>query len=145
MRLVPAAGETLAGGGRDSDRPHLEADRLQRPLRLSGRRSGGEDVVAHDHPRPGSSYGEGWVLIKGNDWFVGENTGRNSPDDGYATNGSVTGWGKYNVFARNSASNTADYGLWIHLPNNVDLRNKVSCNNSTSSTSDGAMNVTCMK
>ena len=94
---------------------------------------------------PGSSYGEGWVLIKGNDWFVGENTGRNSPDDGYATNGSVTGWGKYNVFARNSASNTADYGLWIHLPNNVDLRNKVSCNNSTSSTSDGAMNVTCMK
>ena len=94
---------------------------------------------------PGSSSGEGWVLIKGNDWLIADNAGRNSPQDGFATNGSVSGWGKDNIFVRNSASNTAEFGVWIHRPNNVDLKNKVSCNNSTSSARNGSMNVDCLK
>ena len=84
-----------------------------------------------------------WVLIKGNNWLVADNKGSGSAEFGYGTNGSVAGWGEDNIFTRNQAANTASYGIWIHKPNNVDLRNRVSCLMTNTATPSGATNVAC--
>ena len=89
--------------------------------------------------------GEAWVLIKGNNWLVADNGGATSSEFGYGTNGSLAGWGMDNIFVRNNAKSTAKVGTWIHKPNNVDLRNRVSCLNTATSTVGGMTNVTCEK
>ncbi len=91
----------------------------------------------------GKATGDAWVLIKGNNWLVADNKGSGSSEFGYGTNGSVAGWGEDNIFTRNEAANTASYGIWIHKPNNVDLRNRVSCLMTNTATPSGATNVTC--
>ncbi len=94
---------------------------------------------------PGQS-GYDWVLVKGNDWVVADNVGRNSPGYGYATNASESGWAMRNVFARNSATNTAKWGVWIHLPYGAGpLGNQVSCLGDYTYTGSGTTNVTCAK
>ena len=87
---------------------------------------------------------DGWVTVKGNGWLVADNVGTTSISHGYATNASVAGWGRDNIFTRNTASGTAKYGIWIHKLDGRDtLGNRVSCLETTTGTAAGAMNVGC--
>ena len=89
--------------------------------------------------------GTDWIKVKGNGWIVADNVGTNSPTYGFSTNGSVAGWGKNNIFTRNSATNTGSFGVWIHLPNKVDLGNRVSCLTFGAGNVNGATNVGCVR
>lgn len=72
--------------------------------------------------------------------------GRDSPENGLTTNASVSGWGKNNIFTRNSATNTDEYNTWIHQPKELPfLGNRVSCLGASSDVDNGLTNVTCVK
>ena len=92
----------------------------------------------------GGQSDDGWITVKGNGWLVADNTGTSSNSHGFATNASVPGWGRDNIFTRNSASNTAKYGTWVHkLGGNDTLGNRISCLQTTVATAAGAMNIGC--
>lgn len=102
----------------------------------------GNNITGRD---PGTG-GDEWVLVKGNDFLVADNVGHDSPENGFTTNASVIGWGKNNIFTRNSASNTAAYNTWIHQPKELpNLGNRVSCLASSTNVDNGLTNVTCVK
>ena len=90
--------------------------------------------------------GDSWITVKGNGWLIADNSGTTSATHGYATNASVAGWGKDNIFTRNHARNASAYGTWIHQPSTVaNLNNMVSCASPVVNVTQGVTNVTCMK
>lgn len=102
----------------------------------------GNTIVGRD---PGTG-GDEWILVKGNDFLVADNVGHDSPENGFTTNASVSGWGKNNIFTRNSATNTEEYNTWIHQPKELPfLGNRVSCLGASSDVDNGLTNVTCVK
>lgn len=68
---------------------------------------------------------DSWVDVKGNNWLIQGNVGRNSYKDGYQTHDVEDGWGTGNVFKANTAINVKEYGIAL----TPELGNKVSCDN----------------
>ena len=70
------------------------------------------------------------VDIKGNEWLIQGNTGRNGPVDGFQTHRILDGWGERNVFTGNNVAVIGDgYHVYINDPD--DTANNVSCDNTT--------------
>lgn len=58
----------------------------------------------------GNNYDDSWVDIKGNDYLVAGNTGRNTTNDGFQTHSIFPGWGCGTVFRDNHADLTTSRG-----------------------------------
>ena len=102
-------------------------------------------VIAGNRIDGSSTQNSPWITVKGNEWLISDNIGRNSTSHGYATNASVAGWGKANVFTRNTGSGVIGFGTWIHQPSTVaSLGNRVSCLESVAARS-GVTNVSCLR
>lgn len=86
---------------------------------------------------------DSWVDVKGNDYAIRDNTGTNSPLDGFQTH-VINGmdWGKHNRFENNTANVNGDgYGFYIHDPETSD--NVVLCNNVVNGAAKGFANQDC--
>jgi hypothetical protein len=88
----------------------------------------------------GLTAADSWVDVKGNNWQIVNNRGKNSPNDGFQTHSVVNGWGSSNVFDGNVAD-VQGPGFGIHLTP-VD-ENVVRCNNTQAGAAQGLSNVTC--
>ncbi|MBC7517583.1 MAG: right-handed parallel beta-helix repeat-containing protein [Microbacteriaceae bacterium] len=81
-----------------------------------------------------------WMNVKGNDWIISNNTGVNSPKDGFQTHEILKGWGTRNVFRDNSATvNGSGFGYAL----TPVLANVVTCSNVALSAGQGKTNVRC--
>jgi hypothetical protein len=84
---------------------------------------------------------DSWVDIKGNDWLIIGNTGRNSLLDGFQTHEiGDGGWGTRNTFSGNTAEvNGPGFGYSL-----TPVRdNVVTCDNTASNAGEGFSNVDC--
>lgn len=83
---------------------------------------------------------DSWVDVKGNGWTIENNSGRNSPLDGFQTHEIVDGWGTGNVFRNNSADvNGPGFGYSLKPV----LGNVVECSNRASQAGKGVSNEPC--
>ncbi len=87
-----------------------------------------------------TSGADSWVDVKGRDWLIENNTGVNSPMDGFQTHKIVNGWGTGNVFSGNVAE-VKGPGFGIALT--PVLENVVTCDNVVVSAAEGYANVDC--
>jgi hypothetical protein len=83
---------------------------------------------------------DSWVDIKGNDWLITGNVGRNSLLDGFQTHEILDGWGTRNTFSGNTAEvNGPGFGYSL-----TPVRdNVVTCDNQASNAGEGFSNVDC--
>jgi hypothetical protein len=83
---------------------------------------------------------DSWVDVKGKGWVIAENTGSNSPLDGFQTHEIVDGWGTDNVFRGNTAEvNGPGFGYSLKPVRD----NVVECNNKASQAGKGLSNEPC--
>ena len=88
----------------------------------------------------GMTAADSWVDVKGNDWTIEDNVGRDSPNDGFQTHQILSGWGTDNVFEDNIADvDGPGFGFHITKP----LGNIVRCNNTVAGARQGLSNLTC--
>jgi len=86
------------------------------------------------------SHSDSWVDVKGNNWLIQGNTGRNALTDGFQVHEILDGWGKGNVFKGNTAEvNGPGYGFNFAPAND----NRVSCDNKVVKADKGLSNVKC--
>jgi hypothetical protein len=88
----------------------------------------GGAVVDNTFDGTGMTGGDSWVDVKGNDWLIGRNTGRNTPKDGMQTHRILDGWGTRNVFTAN-VLDVPGPGLGIYIHDPRDTANRVLCDN----------------
>lgn len=86
---------------------------------------------------------DSWVDVKGNDYLIRENTGVNSPTDGFQTHViNDMDWGRNNRFENNTATVNGDgYGFYIH--DAESSANIVSCSNVVEAAAKGFANQEC--
>lgn len=86
---------------------------------------------------------DSWVDVKGNGYIIRDNTGTNSPLDGFQTHViNDMDWGKNNRFENNTADVNGDgYGFYIHDPETSG--NIVLCNNVVNGAAKGFANQDC--
>ncbi|MEU4426773.1 NosD domain-containing protein [Actinoplanes sp. NPDC024001] len=83
---------------------------------------------------------DSWVDVKGNSWTISNNTGTNSPNDGFQTHQVYSGWGIGNTFTGNVATvNGPGYGFRLTPVKD----NRVTCDNKASSAAEGLSNTPC--
>ncbi len=83
---------------------------------------------------------DSWVDVKGRGWVIAENTGADSPQDGFQTHEIVDGWGTENVF-RDNVAQVNGPGLGYSLK---PVRgNVVECSNTASDAGEGLSNEPC--
>lgn len=83
---------------------------------------------------------DSWVDIKGNKWVIENNTGVDSPLDGFQTHEIRSGWGTRNVFRGNTATvNGPGFGFSL----TPERANVVACSNKVSAAGEGYANVPC--
>lgn len=83
---------------------------------------------------------DSWADIKGNGWLIENNSGRNSPMDGFQTHEILDGWGTGNIFRNNTADvNGPGFGYAL----NPVLGNVVECSNNASQAGKGLSNAPC--
>jgi Right handed beta helix region len=100
----------------------------------------GGAILYNSFDGTGMKGADSWVDVKGNDWLIEGNIGRNAPTDGFQTHQIVSGWGTGNVFINNTADVNAS-GYAFHLtPINQNI---VSCANTFSGAEHGLTNTTC--
>ncbi|WP_104082533.1 right-handed parallel beta-helix repeat-containing protein [Cryobacterium sp. Y11] len=89
---------------------------------------------------------EEWVKVKGNDWSIYNNQGKNSTLHGFAVNGSVAGWGLRNVFFGNTVPvNASGFGFFIHEQGTKGASGtKVYCSNTVTLAGSGFSNQACI-
>jgi hypothetical protein len=88
------------------------------------------------------SHADSWVDVKGNDWLIEDNVGRNSIQDGFQTHEILDGWGTGNVFRGNTAEvNGPGFGFSLTPVND----NKVSCDNKVRGAAEGFANIDCSR
>jgi hypothetical protein len=97
---------------------------------IRGNRFDGSRIVGADS----------WVDVKGNDWRVEQNTGVDSPLDGFQTHEILDGWGTRNVFSGNTAEvNGPGFGYSL-----TPVRdNVVTCDNTATNAGEGLANTPC--
>jgi parallel beta-helix repeat protein len=88
----------------------------------------------------GMTAADSWVDVKGNDWTIEDNVGKDSVNDGYQTHQILAGWGQDNVF-ENNTSDVAGPGYAIHVTK--PLGNIVRCNNTATGARAGLSNLKC--
>ncbi|WDF34253.1 right-handed parallel beta-helix repeat-containing protein [Arthrobacter agilis] len=83
---------------------------------------------------------DSWVDVKGRGWVIEDNTGADSPLDGFQTHEIVDGWGTDNVF-RDNVAQVNGPGLGYSLK---PVRgNVVDCSNTASDAGEGLSNEPC--
>lgn len=83
---------------------------------------------------------DSWVDVKGNGYLIENNSGTNSPEDGFQTHEIIDGWGTHNTFRGNSAAvNGPGFGYSL----TPELDNVVECSNTATGAGKGVTNVTC--
>jgi hypothetical protein len=88
----------------------------------------------------GMTGADSWVDVKGNGWTIENNTGANSPADGFQTHQIIDGWGTRNTF-RNNVVGSGVPGLGINL---APIRaNLIACNNRNADGSPASTNSKC--
>lgn len=86
------------------------------------------------------AFADSWVDVKGNNWLIENNTGNNSPNDGFQTHQILDGWGTNNIFRNNTANvNGPGFGFAFR----PSLNNVVECNNKVSGAASGLSNISC--
>ena len=68
----------------------------------------------------GNSYDDSWIDVKGNNYVIENNTGKNTTNSGYETHSQQTGWGCGTVFRGNKSNlsgSTGDKQLAINVTN----------------------------
>ena len=83
---------------------------------------------------------DSWVDVKGNNWLIKQNTGTNSPTDGFQSHQILPGWGDHNLFSGNVAAVNGP-GLGFALKPTV--ANQVTCDNRATGAGAGLSNVHC--
>ncbi|MHA7218374.1 right-handed parallel beta-helix repeat-containing protein [Arthrobacter sp. MDT1-48-3] len=83
---------------------------------------------------------DSWVDVKGRGWIIAENTGADSPQDGFQTHEIVDGWGTENVF-RDNVAQVNGPGLGYSLKPVRD--NVVECSNTAAGAGEGLSNEPC--
>ncbi|MEV8021587.1 sheath polysaccharide-degrading enzyme [Streptomyces sp. NPDC086554] len=71
----------------------------------------------------GNNYDDSWIDVKGNDYVVENNTGKNTTNNGYETHSKEAGWGCGTVFRDNKSDltgSTGDKQLAINVTNYSD-------------------------
>lgn len=87
-------------------------------------------------------FADSWVDVKGNNWIIEDNTGKNSPQDGFQTHEIVDGMGTGNVFRNNTAVvNGPGFGYSL----TPERANVVECSNKATAAEEGLSNVSCQK
>jgi Right handed beta helix region len=82
-----------------------------------------------------------WVNVKGNGWKILDNTGMDSPGDGFQVHQVYPGWGVGNVFRDNTAAiHGSGYGIYVQ---SHDLRTIVACNNVITGAGSHLSNLSC--
>ncbi|MCY7404118.1 MAG: hypothetical protein LH475_05755, partial [Cryobacterium sp.] len=134
----------------NSDRTLLMANNISltgaQPIEVKEGTSNGiirDNIIDGTNAMP---HAEEWVKVKGNDWSIYNNQGRNSTMHGFAVNGSVTGWGLRNTFFGNTAPvNAAGYGFFIHEQGGKGASGtKVYCSNTVTAAGSGFSNQACI-
>lgn len=93
-----------------------------------------------DGARLSGGHNDSWVDVKGNDWTIQDNTGRNSFEDGFQTHQIIDDWGTGNVFTGNVAHvDGAGYGF--HFAPVKD--NTLTCDNEVTGADKGLANTDC--
>jgi parallel beta-helix repeat protein len=88
----------------------------------------------------GMTAADSWVDVKGNNWLIQGNSGKDSPNDGFQTHQILSGWGTGNVFTGNTAAvDGPGYGFHITKP----LANVLKCTNTVSGAGKGVSNIRC--
>ena len=88
----------------------------------------GGAVIDNTFDGSGMTGGDSWVDVKGNDWRIQGNAGRNTPKDGYQTHHIVDDWGSNNVFIDNTAEgDVPGVDFYVHDPETT--ANVIECNN----------------
>lgn len=83
---------------------------------------------------------DSWVDIKGNEWRIVGNAGAHSSQDGFQVHQILDGWGRGNVFERNSAR-VVGPGFGFSITPAQD--NVVGCSNEVTEAQEGYSNVAC--
>ncbi|MEV0319537.1 right-handed parallel beta-helix repeat-containing protein [Streptomyces sp. NPDC050658] len=71
----------------------------------------------------GNNYDDSWIDVKGNDYVVADNTGKNTTNNGYETHSQQSGWGCGTVFRDNKSDltgATGDKQLAVNVTNYGD-------------------------
>jgi hypothetical protein len=126
-----------------SDRNVVEANVIERTTSESiDVKEGTSDGILRGNTFDGSeiSAADSWVDIKGNGWLIEDNSGVNSPLDGFQTHEILDGWGTDNTFRGNSAAvNGSGFGFSL-----TPVRdNVVTCTNTVSAAAEGFSNIDC--
>jgi parallel beta-helix repeat protein len=88
----------------------------------------------------GMTGADSWVDVKGNDWLIEDNVGRDSVNDGFQTHQILNGWGTGNTFVGNTADvDGPGFGFHITKP----LGNIVRCDNTVVGARRGLSNIAC--
>jgi nitrous oxidase accessory protein NosD len=101
----------------------------------------GGAVVDNTFDGAGMTGADSWIDVKGNDWRIQGNVGRNTPKDGYQTHHILGDWGSHNVFIDNAAEGSVP-GVDFYVNDPDQTANVIKCNNR----GDGGAptsNVTC--
>ena len=126
-----------------SDRNEIEGNTISGTTSESiDIKEGTSDGVLRDNTFDGSGIieADSWVDVKGRGWVIAENTGTNSPLDGFQTHEIVDGWGTENVF-RDNVAEVNGPGLGYSLKPVRD--NVVECSNTASDAGEGLSNESC--
>jgi hypothetical protein len=90
-----------------------------------------------------SSAATAWVNVKGNDWTIDGNVGRDSIKDGFQVHRVYQGWGARNVFRSNRAEvNGPGFGFYVQ---SAALATVVACDNVAIGAALGLTNTSCAK
>jgi hypothetical protein len=86
---------------------------------------------------------DSWIDVKGSDYVIRGNQGRNASGDGYQTHViNNMGWGSDNLFDANIAIVNSDgFGFYVHDAGTSN--NTVLCNNEVSEAGAGFANLEC--
>jgi hypothetical protein len=102
----------------------------------------GGAVLRNTFDGAGMTGGDSWIDVKGNEWLIAGNSGRNAPEDGMQTHRILDGWGARNVFTSNTFDGSGSgLGIYVHDPDDTD--NVVRCDNRTTAGGPVTSNVAC--
>ena len=87
------------------------------------------------------SAADSWIDVKGNDWLIENNTGVNSPKDGFQTHEILDDWGDRNIFRGNTATVN---GPGVGFALTPEKQNVLECTNSATAADEGLSNADCV-
>jgi hypothetical protein len=121
--------------------PHVTAEHVQLMEGTTGGVVRGNTFDGMGMGSAAAPWADAWVYVLGNGYVIEDNRGTASPRHGFDTWVEVDGWGRDNLFRRNTADVGAEgYGFF------VDARaagTRVACDNTVRNAGKGFANVDC--